>query len=100
MDWTWLIIPVAVGVFALRTVLIGRRLKMAASDPTPADAHALEGAKRTLRAHREELETAVASPKAHLASAKRLSRLSSPQSRAPESILDRMVEDYLPERRF
>ncbi len=43
---------------------------------------------------------AIASPKAHLASAKRLSRLSHPGSRAPGSTLDRMVEDFLPERRL
>lgn len=100
MDLAWLIIPLAVGLFTLRTVMIGRRLKLAASNPTLADVHAFREAKRNLQAHRNELEAAVASPKAHLASAKRLSRLSAPRSRTPGSTVDRMVEDFLPERRL
>ncbi len=100
MDLTWLIIPLAVGVLTLRTVLIGRRLKQAASNPILADVRAFRETKRDLQAHRKELDAAIASPKAHLASAKRLSRLSHPGSRAPGSTLDRMVEDFLPERRL
>jgi len=100
VDLTWLIIPLAVGVFTLRTILIGRRLKIAASNPTLTDVRAFREAKQNLQAHRKELDAAVASPKAHLASAKRLSRLSPPRSRTPGSTLDRMVEDFLPERRL
>ncbi len=100
MDLTWLILPAAVGVLALRTVLIARRLKSAAKDPAPVDLHALRQAKKELHAHRDGLDAAIASPKAHLASAKRLSRISAPRPRARGSNLDRMVEDFLPERRF
>lgn len=99
MDLTWLIILLAVGVFTLRTVMIGRRLKLAASNPALTDVRAFREAKQSLQAHRKELDAAVASPKAHLASAKRLSRLSPPRSHAPGSTLDRMVEEFLPERR-
>ncbi len=100
MDLTWLILPGAVGVFALRTVLVARRLKAAAKDPALADIRALRDAKATLRAHRSELDAAIASPKAHLGSAKRLARLPARRARTPGSTMDRMVEDFLPERRF
>lgn len=100
MDLTWLIIPLAVGVFALRAVMLARRLKTAARDPTLADIRAHKDARQNLRVHREELDAVLASPKAHLASAKRLSRRPAERSRRESSNLDRMVEDFLPERRF
>lgn len=99
MDLTWLIIPAAVGVFALRTVMIGRRLKLASSSPALADVHALREAKHSLQAHREHLEAAVASPKAHLEEAKALGRPPAPTA-APRSRMDAMVADFLPEKRF
>ena len=99
MDLTWLILPAAVGVFALRTVLIGWRLKAAAREPSLADLRAFKDAKQDLQTPRRELDAAIASPKAHLASAKRLSRPSADGARARGSNLDRMVEEFLPEHR-
>lgn len=98
MDLAWLIIPVAAGLFALRTVMIGRRLKLAASTPALGDAPALRDAKAGLNAHREHLEAAVASPKAHLDAAKALGRLPAPP--APGTRVDAMVADFLPEKRL
>ncbi len=100
MDLVWLLIPAAVGLFALRTVMIARRLKQAAKDPSLADRRALREAQRSLRVHRELLQDAVAKPKEHLAAAKGLSRTASPRARAPATGLDAMVEDFLPERRL
>jgi hypothetical protein len=96
----WLVIPAALGVFALRIVLVARRLRMAAQLPMTSDARALREAQEALRAHRERLEQARAAPKKHLAEAKRLSRFSVPRVRAPATGVDAMVEDYLPERRL
>ncbi|HKZ89801.1 MAG TPA: hypothetical protein VJ300_06045 [Thermoplasmata archaeon] len=91
MDLMWLVIPAAIGLFLARTILIARRLKVAAANPTLADARALREAKRSLRAHRVELDSAVAGTHAHLESAKRLARTRAP--RAPSSRVERMVED-------
>ena len=100
MDVVWLLIPAALGLFALRTALIARKLKQAAKDPSLADLRALREAKRSLRAHREILQQAVAQPKEHLAAAKGLSRLPALRARSPPTGLDAMVEDFLPERRL
>lgn len=96
----WLLIPAAVGFFVLRTVMIARKLKQTAKDPSLADLRALRDAKRSLRVHRELLQDAVAQPKEHLAAAKGLSRIPSARARTPPSGLDAMVEDFLPERRL
>lgn len=98
VDLAWLIIPAAVGLFALRTVMIGRRLKLAASNPALADPRALRDAKASLRTHREHLEAAVAGPKAHLDAAKALGRV--PELPAPGTRVDAMVADFLPEKRL
>ena len=98
MDLTWLIIPAAVGLFALRAVMIGRRLKLAASNPALADVRALRAANAGLRAHREHFESAAAAPKAHLNAAKALGRLPAPP--APGTRVDAMVADFLPEKRL
>ncbi len=100
MDLTWLIVAAAAGAFALRTAMIARRLKAAAKEPVLVDVRALREAKASLVSHRSELDAAIASPKVHLASAKRLARLASSRSRAQGSNLDRMVEEFLPERRL
>lgn len=100
MDLVWLLIPAALGLFALRTVLIARKLKLAAKEPSLADLRALREARRSLGAHREHLQEAVASPKAHLAAAKGLSRVPSPRARSPATGLDAIVEDVLPEGRL
>lgn len=100
MDLVWLVIPVAVGIFVLRTLLIARKLKLAAKEPAAADLRALRDAKRTLRVHRDHLEGAVAAPREHLAAAKGLSRLPPVRARSPSTGLDSMVEDFLPERRL
>lgn len=100
MDLVWLVIPAAVGIFILRTVLIARKLKRAAQQPTETDLRALRDAKRGLQAHREQLEVAIAAPKRHLAEARALSRIREPRSRAPPSGIDAMVEDFLPDRRL
>ncbi len=100
VDLVWLVIPAAVGIFVLRAVMIARKLKLAAQAPTLADVKALRDAKESLRAHEDHLEAAIAAPKAHLAAARNLSRLSTPRARAPSGGLDSMVEDFLPERRF
>lgn len=98
MDLLWLVIPAAVGLFALRTLLIARKLKQAAGNATEADRRALRDARESLRAHRGHLEEAMAAPRAHLAAAKQLRRsaLAPPK---PSGGLDAMVADYLPERR-
>lgn len=98
MDLTWLVIPAAVGLFGLRTAMIARRLKAAAQTPSLADTRALVDAKASLSVHRDHLEAAVASPKAHLEAAKSLGRLHEPSS--ARSRMDRMVEDFLPDRRL
>ncbi len=98
MDLIWLLIPAAVGLFALRVVMIGRRLKAASQVPSLADARTLSDAKEGLSAHREHLDVAIASPKAHLDTAKQLARV--PPSSVARSRMDRMVEDYLPDRRL
>ncbi len=100
MDVVWLLIPAALGLFALRTVMIARRLKQAAKNPSLADLRALRDAKRSLRVHREFLQDAVAKPREHLAAAKGLSRRTPTRARAPATGLDAMVEDFLPERRL
>lgn len=99
MDLVWLVIPAAVGLFALRTLLIARRLKAAAQSPTLVDLRALREAKESLRAHREHLDAAVASPREHLAAARVLSRVPRARPRTPVSGMDAMVEDFLPDRR-
>lgn len=99
MDLVWLVIPAAVGIFALRTVLIARKLKLAARDATVADAKALRDAQAGLRAHREHLEGARAAPGQHLAAAKQLGRSALTPIR-PAKGVDAMVEDFLPERRL
>ncbi len=95
----WLVIPAAVGLFALRTVLIARKLKLAAQTATPAETEALRDAKAGLKAHREHLRAAIAAPKGHLAAAKELGR-NAMASAHPAKGLDAMVEDFLPERRL
>ncbi len=100
MDLVWLVIPAAVGLFVLRTVLIARKLKLAAQDPTAADRRALRDAKRALKDHRARLEDVRAAPSQHLAEAKGLSRLAIPRVRPPSAGVDAMVEDFLPERRL
>jgi hypothetical protein len=97
VDFVWLVVPAAVGVFVLRAVLIARKLRLAGRNLTMADARALREARRALQNHRGHLERAVAAPKAHLAAAKRLSRL---PARTPATGVDAMVEDFLPERRL
>jgi hypothetical protein len=89
----WLVIPAAVGLFLVRTLMIARRLKAAAQNPTLADVRALRGAKRALKAHRMELGSAVSTSKGHLAAAKRLARLPPTPRRSPNSRVDVMVED-------
>ncbi len=100
VDIVWLALLAALGIFILRTLLIARRLKQAAKEPGKADLQALRDAKQALRVHRELLQDAVASPKAHLAAAKGLSRLPSVRARTPPTGLDAMVEDFLPEQRL
>lgn len=99
MDLLWLLIPAAVGLFALRTVLIARKLKFAATSATDADARALREAKAGLHAHRDHLTDAIAAPKQHLAAAKALPKSAIAPAR-PGRALDAMVEDFLPERRL
>ncbi len=95
----WLVIPAAVGILALRTLMIARKLKLAAGNATEADRRALRDAKRGLRAHRDHLEGAIAAPKRHLAAAKDLPRAALAQARTAKGV-DAMVEDFLPEHRF
>ncbi len=99
MDLVWLVVPAAVGIFALRTVMIARRLKLAAQGAPRADAKALREAKAALTAHRDHLADAVAFPKRHLAAAKQAGRTAMTPVR-PARGLDAMVEDFLPERRL
>ncbi len=80
MDLLWLVIPAAIAIFVLRTIVMARSLKAAAADPTLADARALRAAKRSLKAHRDRLNEAVAQPKGHLDAAKRLSTLPKPRA--------------------
>lgn len=100
VDWTWLLIPAAVGLFLVRTVIIARKLKRAAANPTLADLRAFREAKRSLNGHRERLQEAVSNRRVHLEAAKSLSRVPSPRVREPESRLARMVERFAPDRKF
>lgn len=99
MDLVWLVVPAAVGIFALRTVMIARRLKLAAQSAPLAETKALREAKAALTAHRDHLEDAIASPKRSLAAAKGAGRTAMTPIR-PAKGLDAMVEDFLPERRL
>ena len=45
MDLLWLVIPAAIAIFVLRTIVMARSLKAAAANPTLADARALRAAK-------------------------------------------------------
>ncbi len=89
----WLVIPAAVGLFLVRTVMLARRLKSAAANPTLADTTALREAKRSLKAHRAELGNAISAAKGHLEAAKRLARAPSPDGRSKASGVRRTVED-------
>lgn len=100
MDLLWLVIPAAVGLFALRTYWVARRLKLAAQMPTSSDLQALREAKESLHAHRDQIQEARAAPREHLAAAKRLSRLPAARSRPPSAGVDAMVEEFLPEQRL
>ncbi len=100
MDLLWLVIPAALGLFALRTYWLARRLKLAAQMPTNADLRALREAKASLQAHQDQIQEARAAPREHLAAAKRLSRLPAARSRPPSSGVDAMVEEFLPEQRL
>ncbi|MGQ0798322.1 MAG: hypothetical protein ACT4OI_10750 [Methanobacteriota archaeon] len=98
MDPMWLVIPVAVGLFLARTVMLARRLKIAAANPTLSDVRALRDAKRSLTAHRGELGNAIAAAKGHLEAAKRLARAPSHDGRSKPSGVARVVEDALVSR--
>lgn len=95
----WLVIPAAVGLFVLRTVLIARKLKLAAANAGETERLALREARRGLHAHREHLEGAIAAPKQHLAAAKGLGRAAMSHAREPKG-LDAMVGEFLPEQRL
>ena len=89
----WLVIPAAIGLFLVRTVMLARRLKIAAANPTLADARALREAKLALKAHHAELRSAISATKGHLEAARRLARAPSPDGRAKASRVRRTVED-------
>lgn len=72
MDLVVLVIPAAILLFVVRTFMIARSLKAAAANPTLADVRAFRAAKRTLKAHHDRLDEALAEPGNHLAAAKRL----------------------------
>lgn len=99
MDLLWLVIPAALGVFAVRAILIARRLRLAAGNATEAERRGLRDARRGLSAHRGHLEDAKASASTHLADAKRLRRTAASPRRARHGV-DAMVEDFLPARRL
>ena len=80
MDLLWLVIPAAIAIFVLRTIVIARSLKTAAANPTLANVRAFRAAKRSLTAHRDRLTEAVAQPKGHLDAAKRLSAVPKPRA--------------------
>jgi hypothetical protein len=97
VDPLWLVIPAAVGIFLMRTLFIARRLKTAAANPTLADVRALRDAKRSLNAHREILDEAVASTKGHLEAAKRLAHPDARPGRPSRTA--RTADDAGPARR-
>lgn len=86
-------------LFLLRALAIARRLKRASEAATAADVRELRQAREALRAHRAHLRDDVAAPRTHLAAARDLRRSAVRPARAPKG-LDRMVEDFLPERRL
>ncbi len=99
MEFLWLVIPAALALFALRTLLIGRKLRLAAAVSMPSDARALRVAKEGLAVHKDHLDRALAAPKEHLAAAKGLSRSAPARARASKGV-DAIVQDFLPERRL
>jgi len=95
VDLVVLVIPAAILLFLVRTLMIARSLKAAAANPTLADVRTLRAAKRSLKAHHDRLDEALAEPGNHLAAAKRLAtvpkrRTSTRSSRAPAG--DLLVE--------
>jgi hypothetical protein len=89
VDVIVLVIPAAILLFLVRTLMIARSLKAAAANPTLADIRAFRAAKRSLEAHHDRLDEALAEPGNHLAAAKRLAtipkaRVSTHTIRPPE----------------
>lgn len=80
MDLLWLVIPGAIVLFIVRTLMIARSLKAAAANPTLADIRGLRAAKRSLGAHKEMLEAALGQPSVHLDAAKRLAAVPKPHA--------------------
>ncbi len=79
--------------------MIACRLKAAMRNPSLSDVHGLQEAKGHLKAHREHLEAAAASPRTYLAAAKGLGTIPRPGGLGPRAVRERFVEDALPERR-
>ncbi|MCI4371911.1 MAG: hypothetical protein L3J78_04605 [Thermoplasmata archaeon] len=80
MDILWLVIPAAILLFVVRTIMIARSLKTAAGNPTLANVRALHTAKRDLKVHRTLLHDVVAQPKGHLDAAKRMAAVPKPRA--------------------
>lgn len=78
MDLLWLVIPAAIVLFLVRTLIIARSLKAAAANPTLADIRAFRAAKRSLKSHRDRLNDVVGQPKGYLEAAKRLATVPKP----------------------
>ncbi len=100
MDLVWLVIPAAVGLFVLRSVLIARKLKLSAQNLAAARPRAQPEAGRDPQAHRARRADVRSGPTEPLAEARGLSRIAGPRVRAPSTGVDAMVEGFLPERRL
>ena len=99
VDLLWLVIPGAILLFIVRTLMIARSLQAAASNPTLADIRAFREAKRSLRAHHDRLREAVAQPKGHLQAAKRMAAVPRPRATTRPGRVSPIVEDAIPDRR-
>ena len=99
MDLVVLVIPAAILLFVVRTLMIARSLKAAAANPTLADVRAFRAAKRSLKAHHDRLDEALAEPARHLAAAKRLATVPKTRTSARSPHGSRLGDDLVVGRR-
>lgn len=94
-----LVIPAAILLFVVRTLMIARSLKAAAANPTLADLRAFRAAKRSLKGHHDRLDEALAEPGNHLAAAKRLAAVPKTRMSTRSSSTAPLADEILVERR-
>lgn len=99
MDPIWLLVPAAVGLLALRTVMVARQLKSAATKLAADGPRPPSKATSGTPPAGIPLTAADSSPQAVAPPAKARAPWSAVRS-VPKTRLDEMVADCLPDRRF